>query len=167
MLFRSHNPYLSSAASTTSHRQKVDEPFVTRRQKGPSNPYAKPAATHPMTTSVKKILESTESDVYVKPNKTNAAKDIRTNVPKNLTCAICSETCREPFIAECGHMACLSCWLGWLIRSPTCMICRVATQKDSLARVVYERKAGGGANPTLTQLCQDDDSDDELEICDK
>jgi hypothetical protein len=72
-------------------------------------------------------------------------------------------------MAECGHMACLSCWLGWLIRSPTCMTCRVATQKDSLARVVYERKAGGGggANPTLTQLCQEDDSDDELEICGK
>ena len=173
--FRNHNVNITNqqmthkvtaAASITLHR-KIEEPFVPKRQKGPSNPYAKRPPSQPMTKSVKTILESTEIDVYVKPNTSNAVKNIKTNAPKNLTCAICSETCREPFIAECGHMACLSCWLGWLNRSPTCMTCRVATQKESLARVVYERKAGGGnAIPTLTQLCQEDDSDDELEICD-
>jgi hypothetical protein len=164
----SHQPNVSAPTSTTTASyRKVDEPFVTRRPKGPTNPYAKPMAAAPscIAPSVQKIVESTESDVYVKPNKSNAMNHIKTNAPKTLTCAICSETCREPFMAECGHMACLSCWLGWLIRSPTCMTCRVATQKDSLARVVYERKAGGGTNPpTLTQLCQEDDSDDELEI---
>ena len=161
-----HQNLVSATPTTLSKR--IDEPFVAKRQKGPSNPYAK-LPTRPKTMSVKKILESTESDVYVKPNQSAAVKNIKSHAPKNLTCAICSETCREPFIAECGHLACLSCWLGWLLRSQTCMTCRKETKKESLARVVYERKAGAGANPTLSQLCQDDDddSDDELEICDK
>jgi hypothetical protein len=45
------------------------------------------------------------------------------------------------------------------------MSCRAPVTKDSLARVVYERKPGSGAPSTLSQLCAGNDSDDELEIC--
>jgi regulator of telomere elongation helicase 1 len=175
-------PTISQSDSAIIKR-KHEEPFVPTSSKSTNNPYSKPApsvlATKALnigktsqSTTVKagEVLESfvatAASDVYVKPSLVLATRNIKTNAPRDLVCAVCSESCREPFMAECGHIACLSCWLGWLARSKTCMTCRLSTSKESLSRVVFERTPGEmrNSNPTLTQLCEENDSDDELEI---
>lgn len=175
----------------TQLKRKLDEPFAVPRVKQTANPYAKKksemnfASTDPQKPTKMKAVASTnpqkpapvrelsvagyiknvEAEIYVEPSFGQIAKNIKTNAPRDLTCPVCQNACKEPFLAECGHMACLSCWLGWLNRSKSCMTCRVKTTKDSLARVVYEGKAGSGAPPTLSQLLVEDDCDDELEIC--
>ncbi|GKY99980.1 hypothetical protein MPSEU_000951500 [Mayamaea pseudoterrestris] len=87
---------------------------------------------------------------------------------KNLTCPICTTIgLKEPFIAECGHIACLGCWKSWFKRSPSCPTCRKPASKESIARVVFERppnvddKCLGGTYP---QDRADNSSEDELEI---
>jgi hypothetical protein len=58
---------------------------------------------------------------------------------KDLTCPICTNVgVKEPFVAECGHIACLGCWKSWLDRSASCPTCRKVVSKESIARVVFE-----------------------------
>ena len=57
--------------------------------------------------------------------------------------------------------------------STTCPTCRVPTEKESLAIMVFEKAAGAGA-PSMSQICaptndcdddaEDQSSDEELEI---
>ena len=115
--------------------------------------------------SIASILEKVETDALVQRSVTTT---ITTNAPDNMLCSVCANICKVPILADCGHMACLSCWTSWLRRSQTCMVCRVQTSDKSLARVVYERHPGRNAPATLSQLIaynSEGDSDDELEIC--
>ena len=66
-------------------------------------------------------------------------------------------------MAECGHVACRSCWTKWLNKSKTCPVCRRPVTTQSLSRVVFEQTAGRGV-PTLSQMYtqgneEDDDED--------
>lgn len=160
-------------------KRKLDEPFVPPNSKKTTNPYArktkKPLASAQKKASVKQnksltaYLKTVESDVYVKETSNSLVKKFQADAPKHITCPICDSTCTEPFVAECGHVACLSCWLGWLNRSKSCMTCRGKTTKESLARLVYEREATGSEGAPKKLLSDPagalDDSDDELEIC--
>ena len=200
----------ASSSKPVPMKRKLEEPFAASKPNPATvNPYARKKAPPPppppaaasssrlsklkpappvvqkqpqKKISVASIIQQVESDAYVQRSSSEIiAQSIPTNnAPHDIQCPVCSNTCQEPWVAECGHMACLSCWMGWLKRSSTCMTCRVRTDKESLARVVYEgrrRRPGGlGAVPaTLAQLCaaaagndknNDGDSDDEeLEIC--
>jgi hypothetical protein len=160
--------------------QKRKRPEVAQAQKQSFNPYAKKptaavaAAGKPQVKqpprqekpSISAYLKTVESEPYVKKKSGDAVSKMKTNVPKNMSCQICNDPLTQPFIADCGHMACLQCWLGWLKRSETCPTCRVATKKESLARAVFQ-KDPESKPPTLSQFDEDndDESDEELEIC--
>ena len=62
-------------------------------------------------------------------------------------------------MADCGHSACADCWKNWLNRSNTCPGCRQHTEMKSLAKMVFEKRAGAGA-PSLTQICASEDEGD-------
>jgi hypothetical protein len=74
-------------------------------------------------------------------------------------------------MADCGHSACLQCWLKWLGKAGTCPVCRASTSKGKLSRMVFEKKPGAGV-PTMSQICASSDedqgdgesSDEELEL---
>jgi hypothetical protein len=175
---------LKGAVARQQLKRKIPE--VAGAQKQSINPYAKkPTVAKPTVaasgryqakqpprqekSSLSAYLKTVESDTYVKQSARDIVSRIKTNVPKNMTCLICNDDLKQPFIAECGHMACLPCWVGWLKRSETCPTCRVATTKESLARAIFQ-KDPGSKPPTLSQLCAPDDqenaedSDGELEI---
>ena len=149
------NPYVRKKDATT----KTVASSAQTLKKAPS-----------LTNYLQTVVESSET--YVKPNPKNLHKAILSNAPKDLVCPLCSNRCKEPFLAECGHMACLSCWLGWLQRSQTCPTCRkTGLTKQSLSKAVF-RDHTDASIPTLSQLCtkrdnrdgDDEDSDGELEI---
>lgn len=179
----------SNSANTSIAKRKLDEPFAAPRSKPAINPYASKKSSVgrsiPTSGQIEQRLlhvqnqqpcsdtayvQKFRSDSFANNTKSNPAQKIvqklKSNASSDMTCPICSDLCKEPFVADCGHVACLSCWLDWLHRSQTCMTCRVRTTKDSLARVLYETTPGSGAPPTLSQLCanRNNDSDDELEI---
>jgi hypothetical protein len=171
---------LGIESKPTVTKRKLDEPFARPDVKQTINPYAKKKVSQDSEGSFGRVcglkqelevpstagfLKLAESEAYFKPREGEIVKSIRSNAPHTSTCPCCSSECKEPFVAECRHVACLSCWLDWLNRNKTCMTCRAPATKDSLARVVYERKPGSGAPSTLSQLCADNDSEDELEIC--
>lgn len=94
------------------------------------------------------------------------------NAPEGLTCLVCDSTIRLPFMADCRHLACASCWSQWLQKSSTCPKCRSTVTSGQLTRVVFNTQLDGSKVPTLSQLCKttpstnDDEqsSDDELEV---
>jgi hypothetical protein len=159
-------------------KRKLDAPFVAPRSTETTNPYTrkkKPAAVEQKSASENQnrsltaYLKSVESDAYVKETSRDLVKKFQTDVPNDIVCPICDSTCTEPFIADCGHVACLLCWLGWLNKSKSCMTCRGKATKESIARLVYEKNADATARKTPLQPnslpAPEDDSDDELEIC--
>jgi len=118
---------------------------------------------------VDRCLHQVKSDSFVQP-KTRLERingKIKAHVPKGFTCPICSETPKEPLMAEsCHHSACFNCWKSWLKRQNTCPTCRAPTTMKDLSKLVFAKETGAGA-PSLTQICADeDDSSDneELEI---
>ena len=154
--------------SEGSHAESkvMQKPFPSNQKKACISTKASRTTSYPeiTSTSIASILQRVESDVFVQ--RTSISQSIKTNAPNNMQCPICSNTSESPCLANCGHTACLPCWMRWLKRSQTCMVCRVKTSLDSLARVVYERRPGLSTSPS--QLCaanSDDDSADELEIC--
>jgi len=152
------------------------------------NPYARkrPAADPPAARaaasvkprktklSLSSLIEKMESDTYVKASPAVLAEKLKSNAPTNIDCPVCSSSAKEPLVAECGHVACLPCWKGWLKRSQTCPTCRAAACFSSLARVVYESGLGGGNGSGATSKStavasdahesEDDGEEDELEI---
>lgn len=129
----------------------------------------------PASNPVSMVVRQSESDTYLGKAIDKEEEDIESNVPTNLTCPICDQcstkVCRfnhclpirfmlrrltfillhlcnlQPFLGECGHMACLDCWLQWLQKSESCPVCRAPTTKASLARVVFQK----GTGPTPSQ----------------
>lgn len=135
---------------------------------------AQPAANDkPSLASLIKSVESTGP--FVKRSSADMVRSIQANAPSNMTCPVCDRGLKQPFLAECGHLACLSCWQGWLKRSSTCPLCRVPARLDALARAVFATQPGLSIPTSLSQLCgenqdattknDDESSDDELEIC--
>jgi regulator of telomere elongation helicase 1 len=125
-------------------------------------------------TSMSSIMKKVETETYVKLSSSDICQSIQSNAPKNLnvTCPICSQNVtNEPYLAECGHMACKSCWRAWLGRSQTCPTCRLPASLQRIARVVFQKRPGSDAPTSLSQLCEPsapaedvEDSDEELEI---
>jgi Zinc finger, C3HC4 type (RING finger) len=81
----------------------------------------------------------------------------------------------QPFMADCRHLACASCWSQWLQKSSTCPKCRAIVFKEQLTRVVFKRISEDSKPPTLSQLFKespvekecmevDESSDDELDV---
>lgn len=129
-------------------------------------------------SNITSLISSIEADPFTK--SAPAEVNIQSNAPKNLTCPICSNRCESPCLADCGHMACLSCWKHWLCRSQTCPTCRLPTTQDNIARMVYEKQPDSRVPSTLSQLksvngptmnterndeAEDSESDEELVIC--
>jgi hypothetical protein len=54
---------------------------------------------------------------------------------KKLTCMICQDDTDDPFVAECGHTACLKCWKTWLVKQSTCPQCRKRTTTSRLVKI--------------------------------
>ena len=159
----------------TSNRKRPPNSYQPPSRK--INPYVrKQAAASSRATSgtskrlgpsLANYLKQVESETYVQQSAADLQKKIPSNAPKNLVCPLCSSPCNDPFMAECGHMACLSCWLGWLRRSQSCPTCRKTVTKESLAKAVF---AMASSAPTLSQLCSnadatEEDTDEVLEIC--
>ena len=172
------NPELPSTSLHSQAGRKRPAVAPEKQPKKTINPYARKAvpsaagATVNMPAASSKakpkslasFRKSVASEPYVKPSAVDRRRAIKSNAPESLVCPICSNSCTEPFIAECGHLACLSCWLGWLKRSETCPTCRKGATKRSLAQAVFETSPGSTI-PTPSQICSTkNDSDDELEI---
>eukprot|EP00977_Amphora_coffeiformis_P023822 scaffold14477_cov164-Amphora_coffeaeformis.AAC.6 len=118
------------------------------------------------TTSISSLIKSVEADPYVRQKKALPGTSIESNAPSGLMCPLCSTRMSKPHIAGCGHMACLTCWKGWLKRSETCATCRAPTKLDSIAVAVFQSgKAIKPAAKKSTDAANDEaDSDGELEI---
>ena len=117
-------------------------------------------------TSLASLMKSVEADPYIRQQKASPVTSIESNAPSGLTCPLCSTQMSKPHIAGCGHMACLSCWKGWLKRSEVCATCRAPTKLDSIAVAVFQSgKAIKAAAKKSTDAADGEaDSDGELEI---
>jgi regulator of telomere elongation helicase 1 len=145
-------------------------PVAMPQQNDPASAITQPNRALSQVASVKQAdplqacLQQVRSEVYVQRKVSDIRRSIHSNAPKDLTCPICSDSCAQPFVSECGHMACLSCWLEWLQRSSSCPTCRVpGITKQSLSQAVFEKVPGQGI-PSLSQLCARNEPDEELEI---
>jgi len=109
---------------------------------------------------VTKILLQAEASAFKK--KRSSISSVRGN-RNSSECMVCEVSCKKPYMAKCGHLACGDCWLQWLKKSSTCPVCRGPAVKNELARVVYENEPGSGI-PSMSQLYSHCDSDSDLEI---
>lgn len=124
-----------------------------------------PSTQEELLDPLDRCLRRARNEPYRKPTPrvVRMNRRIRTNVPEGFSCSVCDCPSEKPFVADCGHSACLGCWIRWLDKAGTCPICRAPTTKENLARMVFEREAGAGA-PTLSQMCPSDgDGDDDDE----
>ncbi len=55
-------------------------------------------------------------------------------------CRMCYQTAAV-YVSPCGHLACLSCWKGWLGRVPSCFYKCGPVALRQLKRVVHDQKA--------------------------
>ena len=150
------------------------------------NPYKRPKTktTQPKTSStsdstassaktkasvLSSLLKTVESDPYVGRKSVPGKPAIKSNAPKDMNCEICYEPMMEPHIADCGHVACFSCWKAWLKRNDTCSRCRVPMTMSSIAQMVYQKQESSQAAktpqpPKPTIANEPVDSDGELEL---
>lgn len=143
----------------------VSNPYNSRKKLSMSSTTTMPSSVSQKAppTSVSSLIQNAEAEVYVKETPREVIQKLNVEALKDVTCPICLALCKEPFIADCGHMACLSCWLGWLKKSGNCMTCKAPTSKERLARAaVYN---GAAQIASTSALLADNDSDDELEVC--
>lgn len=114
------------------------------------------------------LLKTVESDPYVGRKSVSGKPAIQSNAPKGMNCEICYEPMMEPYIADCGHVACFSCWKSWLKRNDTCSRCRVHMTMSSIAQMVYQQESSRAAKtqppPKPTKANEQVDSDGELEL---
>ena len=146
-----------------------------KRVKTKSNGSTKASSSHEASesvtskskrTSLSKLLKSFDADPYVHHKKPSTAKHIKSNAPSGLLCQICSTQMSAPYIAKCGHMACLSCWRDWLKRSETCTTCRAPTSLDSIAIAVFQShdKTTKPAQPEVGDRNHDEQANSEGEL---
>jgi regulator of telomere elongation helicase 1 len=90
------------------------------------------------TVSLTKILKQSASEVYTGKRDTRTISDFSSNAPKDLSCTICDRRMDQPFISECGHMACFPCWDAWLKKTGTCAHCRKPVDPKTLALAVFK-----------------------------
>ena len=88
--------------------------------------------------SLQKLLKKSGSEIYIGNSHTKTISEFASNAPADLTCSICDRHMAQPFISECGHMACYSCWDAWLKKTGTCAHCRKPVALNSLAKAVFK-----------------------------
>lgn len=173
-------PREGSIASSTRNPYAKSKPPPTKTL-STSDIEKKDTATHDIarreSSALSSVLKKVEDAGTYVPSTTTASKTAKhlqkrmnAKLSANLSCPVCASAgVDEPFIAECGHVACLACWKSWLGRSSTCPTCRRPACKETLARVVFEshstnisEKLEAGASETHTN--NDESSDEELEI---
>jgi DNA repair helicase Rad3 len=87
---------------------------------------------------LKKLLKQSESEIYLGKSNAKCIADFSSNAPADLNCTICDRHMEKPFISECGHMACYSCWDSWLRKTGTCAYCRKPVSAKSLALAIFQ-----------------------------
>jgi len=170
------NPYAKKPRSLSSyigHEPKSAAPQVPKKPTNQNNNRVAPAYTRTSELAksgkpnpdkkqnddaVVEILREAEMRPFIKRTPGDIVRNIKSTVPANISCPLCTRTATNPMLSDCGHMACQSCWLLWLKRSETCPVCRTSVQKESLARLVFqdhnsEDGGSGGRHISLTQLC--------------
>lgn len=126
------------------------------------------------------LIEKVESEVFVQQSSAELAKEVPSASDSSMTCPVCCVAASEPFMADCGHVACLECWKTWLARSESCPTCRMTTSIESIARIVVSSRTDETSTRemTLSHFCPvktqtrrtsppqvaEDDSEGELEI---
>lgn len=161
------NPYLSKTRPACNVANITAKKLTVRN--------GATASTQPSTKAQKGYLSTylqavESSEPYVHRSAEDRARAVQSSSKAKVICPVCNEISSDPFIAECGHMACRGCWLDWLKRSATCATCRQEVTKEMLARAVFQKSA---KVPTLSQIGQltvngivdGDSADEELEIC--
>ena len=155
------NPYQRQIASKRNHTQ------ASTVNSQPKRPKQSTSADNgdPLLGCLSRI-----NSEFVEPKSRQERIDgkIRKNLPKNMSCIICHETPNEPLLATCGHYACYLCWKRWFARQNTCPSCQKTTHIKDLARMFVQKQ--GAPAPTLTQICNDEsseESEEELEILNK
>ena len=100
------------------------------------------------SSSINTLLNTVGSDVFVRSVKKSQGVVQRpdSNAPKNLACVICEKSLPQPFLAPCGHLACLACWRQWLEKSRTCPVCRASCTLSKLAQAVFDSSAKSHSN---------------------
>ncbi|KAL3921915.1 MAG: hypothetical protein SGILL_002492 [Bacillariaceae sp.] len=88
--------------------------------------------------SLKKLVKQSSSEIYTGTPNNKTASGFKSNAPTDLTCSICDRLMPQPYIAECGHMACKPCWVAWLRKTGNCAHCRKPTSVESLALAVFK-----------------------------
>ena len=171
-------PTKSSSRSLPAGERKVPvNPYKRIKTKSAVSTVPAKSKSIPVLTgttkasSLSSILESIESDPHVYHKKPSASAAIKSNAPSGLTCPLCSTHMTKPFIAPCGHLACLGCWKGWLKRSETCATCRAPTKLDAISLAVFEKASTGTSTSKTTDKAKNeatlpkaDNSDGELEL---
>jgi hypothetical protein len=166
----------SPQSQETNGVPSVFNPYASKKSKTKATPASRPS---PLSL----LIEKVKSEVYVKQSSAEIAKRMPGCNESSITCPVCSTAATEPLMAECGHVACLSCWKAWLARSESCPTCREVTTIESLARIVVSGCPDEGAialtldglfPPTAEAFTHshigthDDDekgSESELELC--
>eukprot|EP00978_Attheya_sp_CCMP212_P014617 scaffold37345_cov53-Attheya_sp.AAC.1 len=173
---------MSNNTSVSNHMVKNDRKFLDQPKKqskhvvhGVSIPSfaleSSSLLTQDIADHVDRCLRQAKKDVFVPPRARNINANINSNVPLGFVCTVCEAPPEKPYMADCGHSACLQCWLKWLGKAGTCPVCRASTSKGKLSRMVFEKKPGAGV-PTMSQICASSDedqgdgesSDEELEL---
>lgn len=155
----------SQPVSVAAQGQKK-APFNPYKRPDPFNPYkrpktkpvdssgpssSRPTSTKSTPTSISALLKSVESDPYVRQNKASPGAGLKSNAPAGLTCPVCSIQMTKPYLAQCGHMACLACWRDWLKRSETCPTCRTRTNLKSISQAVFKEENSEAAEGSDVQ----------------
>ena len=186
------NLSLALSQAMDANRQKKERVIElekkSQKAKAIANPYQRqiaPKRNHSQPSTIngqpKRPKQSTPADngdpllgclsrinsefVEPKSRQERINSKIRKNLPKNMSCIICHETPNEPLLATCGHYACFFCWKRWFARQNTCPSCQKTTYMKDLARMFVQKH--GAPAPTLTQICNDEsseESEEELEI---
>jgi regulator of telomere elongation helicase 1 len=88
--------------------------------------------------SLTKLLKQSTSEVYTGMTNNRTISDFSSNAPEDMNCTICDRHMNQPFISECGHMACIACWDVWLGKTGTCAHCRKPVNPENLALAVFK-----------------------------
>jgi hypothetical protein len=160
---------LASKVPTSKVQTRLNPYKKARTQAAPTNPASiKTVLSGSNSTSKAKSLSSLLKTVeaanpYVRQKKPSASTGIKSNAPNGLACPVCSTDMPKPYLANCGHMACMRCWRDWLQRSETCPTCRAPTRLDSIAIAVFRSDSGAMARKPSVPV-ETNDSDGELEL---